>query len=270
VVTSVGSCDLTVLRGFTLDGQGTAQAGLDCWTSYARVEDCAFSNCSTGANFKYGGAPSVHNSRFTANSNGVAIADSAAPFLAENIIDLNAFSGIYNLGDPGPEVGRTLSDANDIVDNAFFAVFNLGLSAVDADYNYWGDTCVEDSLFYGPVDYVPWTDETHTETYTECATGAWSNGSGRAALGHNFPNPFNPSTAIRYTVPSPGGKVKLTVYDLSGRKVRTLVEASKGPGEYLVTWHGLDDENRELGSGVYFYRLEVGETRLERKMVLLK
>jgi hypothetical protein len=52
--------------------------------------------------------------------------------------------------------------------------------------------------------------------------------------------------------------------------VRTLVDAPVGPGEYTVSWRGDDDAGRELGSGVYFYRLQVGDTRVERKMVLLK
>ncbi|MCK4511561.1 T9SS type A sorting domain-containing protein, partial [bacterium] len=140
---------------------------------------------------------------------------------------------------------------------------------VDADYNYWGSTCVGDSLFLGSVDYVPWTDETHTGTYTEC-TGVEDGVAVKPYLSHNFPNPFNPSTAIQYRVPSPGSRVRLSVFDLSGRTVRTLVDAYRSGGEHLAVWRGLDDHGREVASGVYFYRLEVDGTRLERKMVMLK
>ncbi|MFH1690612.1 MAG: T9SS type A sorting domain-containing protein, partial [Candidatus Eisenbacteria bacterium] len=89
-------------------------------------------------------------------------------------------------------------------------------------------------------------------------------------LSPNFPNPFNPSTAIQYRVPSPGSRVSLCVYDLSGRVVRTLVDAYRSGGEHLAVWRGLDDGGREVGSGVYFYRLEVDGTSIERKMVMLK
>ncbi|MEA3409164.1 MAG: T9SS type A sorting domain-containing protein, partial [Candidatus Eisenbacteria bacterium] len=139
-----------------------------------------------------------------------------------------------------------------------------------ADYNYWGSTCVGDSLFYGLVDYVPWTDETHTGMYTECGTGVDEGVAVRPYLSANFPNPFNPSTAIQYRVPSAGGRVRLSVYDLSGRRVVSLVDAYRSGGEHMAVWRGLDDQGREVSSGVYFYRLEVGDTKLERKMVMLK
>ena len=271
VVTSVGLCDLTLLSGFTIDGQGTVPAGVDCWMSYVRIEDCSILNCTNGVSSRYGDASTFSGNHITANSNGLAVADSAAPFLCGNVIDLNTFTGIYNTGEPGPEVGCTLGDANDIMDNEFFQVFNLAGITVDADYNYWGGLCVGDSLFYGLVDYVPWTDATHTEIYTECGTGV---DDGPAVvtpyLSPNFPNPFNPSTAIQYRVPSPGGRVTLTVYGLSGRLVRTLVDADKGGGEYVAVWRGLDEQGRQMGSGVYFYKLTAGKFTQTRRMVLLK
>jgi hypothetical protein len=270
VVSSVALGDLTLLSGFTIDGQGTAQYGVDAWTSYVRIEECEFINCGTGANLRYGGSATLTGNRFTANSNGVAVSDSSAPFLSGNVIDVNTFSGIYTTGDPGPEVGRALSDANDIFDNAYFQIFNNGPAVVDADYNYWGGLCVGDSLFFGTVDYTPWTDENHNDTYVECPTGADELAAGRPYLSHNFPNPFNPATAIGYRIPSPGGRVTLTVYDLSGRRVRTLVDAHKSGGEHVAVWRGLDERGRQVSSGVYFYRLEVGGERLERKMVMLK
>jgi hypothetical protein len=243
---------------------------LDSWVSYLRVENCTFVNSNTGANFRYGDRSTLIGNIFTSNSNGISVADSSRPFLKNNVLELNTFTGIYNTGEPGPEVGRTLGDANDFGENTYFHVFNLSAGTVDADYNYWGSTCVGDSLFYGLVDYVPWTDETHTETYTECGTGVEEGVAVRPYLSHNFPNPFNPSTAIQYRVPSPGSRVRLSVYDLSGRTVRTLVDAYRSGGEHLAIWRGLDDHGRQVGSGVYFYRLEVDGTRLERKMVMLK
>ncbi|MBN2564317.1 MAG: right-handed parallel beta-helix repeat-containing protein [Candidatus Eisenbacteria bacterium] len=272
VVSSTGGdCDLTLLRGFTIDGQGSATNGLDFWSSYMRVEDCTVTNCSTGANFKYGGSPAIAGNHLTSNSNGISVADSSAPFLSGNVIDFNTFSGIYNTGVPGPRVGQGLEDANDIMENAYFQVFNLGSEPVDADYNYWGGPCAGDSLFYGVVDYVPWTDATHTETYTECGTGVEEGSvSSRAYLGQAVPNPFNPTTTIRYRVPSGGGPVRLTVYDLTGREVRVLVDGTQSGGEHAVVWRGRDGSGREVGSGVYFYRLEASGTTFERKMVLLK
>ncbi len=269
IVTATGLSDLSRLSGFTIDGLGTATAGLECWGSYLLVEDCVFQNAGTGASFKYGGAPTLSGCTVTGNSNGVAVADLSAPFLTGNQIVMNGFSGINVSGDPGPEVGRTLADANDIFDNSVFQVFSTSPVSIDADYNYWGDVCVGDSLFYGLVDYVPWTDELHIETYTECPTGI-DGETGKPFASYNYPNPFNPTTRIRYTVPSPGSPVRITVYDLSGRLVRTLVDDEMPGGTHMAVWHGRDDTGERMSSGVYFYRIEIGNYRVDRKMVMLK
>ncbi|MBD3348581.1 MAG: T9SS type A sorting domain-containing protein, partial [Candidatus Eisenbacteria bacterium] len=216
-------------------------------------------------------AATVTGCTFTANQYGVAVGDSSAPFLASNLFDGNSIAGVSSTGAPGPEIGRTLSDANDFLNPGFAHVFNTGGATVDAEYNWWGDICQTDypDWFYGDVDYIPWTDEAHGDVYTEC-TGVPEEGDGRAFASYNFPNPFNPSTTIRYRVPDDGGQVRLAVYDLRGRLVKTLVAEEKRGGEHLAVWYGRDDQGREMASGVYFYRLDVGDESVERKMVMLK
>jgi len=93
----------------------------------------------------------------------------------------------------------------------------------------------------------------------------------RAGLGQNFPNPFNPTTRIAYWVPE-GGKrdVQLLIYDVSGARVRTLVNESKRGGRYEVQWNGRDDAGNQVASGVYFYRLSQPGYAATKKMVLLK
>lgn len=270
VVSAVGLSDISVLSGFTIDGQGSASIGLEGWDTYFKVEDCAFQNCTSGASFQFGGAVTVTGCTFTGNQNGVSVSDLSRPFLSGNTFDANSFTGIAASGDPGPEVGRSLSDANDFVNMGLFHVVNTGTAVIDADYNWWDNACPDPGWFFGSVDYTPWTDASHTGTYTEC-TGVPEEGvPERPHVSYNFPNPFNPSTAIKYAVPSPGGEVRLTVYDLRGRRVKTLVSEEKRPGDYLAVWYGRDDRGNELGSGVYFYRLEVGSYRFERKMIMLK
>ncbi|NIR65457.1 MAG: T9SS type A sorting domain-containing protein, partial [Aliifodinibius sp.] len=90
----------------------------------------------------------------------------------------------------------------------------------------------------------------------------------------NYPNPFNPATAIRYQL-SPAGQgasnnVELTIYNLLGQKVRTLVKARQSAGSYQVEWHGRDDFGRSVSSGIYIYRLRVGDYVKSRQMVLLR
>jgi len=90
-------------------------------------------------------------------------------------------------------------------------------------------------------------------------------------LSENYPNPFNPSTTLRYTVPA-GNARKLTieVFDIRGRRLRTLFEGVKAPGIYKVHWDGRDHRGREAGSGIYLVRLRAGSDTALRKMVLLK
>jgi hypothetical protein len=90
-----------------------------------------------------------------------------------------------------------------------------------------------------------------------------------ATLHANHPNPFNPSTTIRYELAA-ADNVRLRVFDATGRLVRTLVDAREGAGAHDVTFDGRDDAGRPMASGVYFYRLDAGSTTQTRKMVLLK
>ena len=89
-------------------------------------------------------------------------------------------------------------------------------------------------------------------------------------LGANFPNPFNPVTSIDYTLPTTAG-VELTVFDILGRKVKTLVDDANHPaGFYTATWDGRDQRGRTAGNGLYFYRIRSGDFRQTGKMMLLK
>ncbi len=91
------------------------------------------------------------------------------------------------------------------------------------------------------------------------------------ALEQNYPNPFNPTTTIRFDVGSPGDRdISLTVFDVLGRHVRTLVDASLSPGAYSYAWDGRDGAGRPAASGIYLYRLRVGERTATRSMALLK
>ena len=94
------------------------------------------------------------------------------------------------------------------------------------------------------------------------------------SLSENIPNPFNPSTAISYTVPeAEAGRLRqitLEVFDLRGRRVKILAEGPHEPGSYTVVWEGKDQSGRQLASGVYFYRLRAEGFSSTRKMVLLK
>jgi len=90
------------------------------------------------------------------------------------------------------------------------------------------------------------------------------------ALLPNYPNPFNPETSIDYELPTVSN-VKLSIYNLQGQRVRTLVNRAQPAGRYQVTWDGTDDNGVQVASGVYFYRLTTGSGFVAtRKMILLR
>jgi hypothetical protein len=90
-----------------------------------------------------------------------------------------------------------------------------------------------------------------------------------AALRQNEPNPFNPTTAIAFSLPTTQD-ISLVVFDASGRVVRTLVNGVKRFGPHRVVWDGTDNDGRFVGSGVYFYRLTTESLVESKKMVLIK
>jgi hypothetical protein len=92
----------------------------------------------------------------------------------------------------------------------------------------------------------------------------------QTALHQNVPNPFNPMTQISFDL-AQNGRVALRIYDVAGRLVRTLIDKDMSAGRNQnVVWNGLDDQNRRVSSGVYFYRLDAAGVSLTKKMVVMK
>jgi hypothetical protein len=87
-------------------------------------------------------------------------------------------------------------------------------------------------------------------------------------LSQNYPNPFNPSTTIPFTLDTPG-HVILTIYNIMGQKVRSLIDEYHNAGSHSVVWDACGDDGINLGSGVYLYRLVINGQSSVRKMLLL-
>lgn len=93
------------------------------------------------------------------------------------------------------------------------------------------------------------------------------------SLSQNYPNPFNPVTTIRVEIPGSEGEevpVRLEVFDLRGRRIRTLIDGSLAPGAHVFSWDGRNDRGEHAASGVYLYRVNAGEYTATRKMVMVK
>ncbi|HIB03236.1 MAG TPA: T9SS type A sorting domain-containing protein, partial [Candidatus Marinimicrobia bacterium] len=89
------------------------------------------------------------------------------------------------------------------------------------------------------------------------------------ALHENYPNPFNPVTNITYDLPE-RSKVRLTVFDITGRRIRQIVNGYQEAGFQSAVWEGTDDTGRPVSGGLYFYQLQAGEFVKTRKMLLIK
>ena len=88
-------------------------------------------------------------------------------------------------------------------------------------------------------------------------------------LKQNYPNPFNPSTVITYDLAGQG-HVDLSIYNVVGKKVKTIVNKNETAGRKVAVWYGVDDSGNSLSAGMYFYRLTAGAKVFTKKMVLMK
>jgi hypothetical protein len=168
-----------------------------------------------------------------------------------------------------------------LYDNHCFipTVSALDLDTSDLFYDVGGDPNI---LAITPFDavYFPTANQPHVDITPE--NKQWiidelldtptAAGPARAQLPRllaNVPNPFNPSTTIRFTLPR-AASVELIVYDIRGARVATLLDSQRPAGTNEVVWNGLDDTGTPVSSGVYFVRLDAPGSASTRKIVLVK
>ena len=89
------------------------------------------------------------------------------------------------------------------------------------------------------------------------------------SLNQNYPNPFNPQTNIAFSL-NCNEKVSLVIYDLLGKRIRSLLESRLESGSYLITWNGEDESGFDVASGTYLYRLTAGNMSQTKRMTLVR
>ena len=85
----------------------------------------------------------------------------------------------------------------------------------------------------------------------------------------NYPNPFNPVTTLRYDLPE-DAVVNITIYDMMGRQVKTLVNGSQTAGYKSIQWNATNNIGKPASAGLYLYTIQAGKFKQTKKMVLLK
>ena len=128
----------------------------------------------------------------------------------------------------------------------------------------------EASASSSTINYVPlWKDTLVIKDVSDVRVVPGGELPERYSMSQNYPNPFNPTTQINFEIPV-RSHVTLTVYNLLGQKVTTLVDKEMSAGRYIADWNSASDSGTKVASGVYFYKLEAGDFIETKKMMLLK
>lgn len=196
----------------------------------------------------------------------------AGYYIYSLMTDLNGdnFTEFYVLGYSGPSSAYRQS----------FKIFSIvdGSTIFERkDNNTWyseptisdlDNDGVLDCAFYSYT--FPYNGTYKYEVYSTGVTTDMKETSPRGfVLNQNFPNPFNPSTVIRFTLEK-SQPVSVEIYNVEGRLIRTLVQDNLPEGSHQITWDGKDERGFSLSSGIYFYSLRGSSHQLTKKMVLLK
>jgi hypothetical protein len=249
----------TLIAGSTASIFGTALYITSC--TAITVNQCTIvdnSGAVAGGNGIYvlGGDVSVSNSIFANNgggglslADGVACVSGATATFNCNLAWSNDAGNYSGCPDPTGSAGNVALDPLfcDLLGGDYRVASNSPAAAAQSGCGDMGSeivgcsgTPVED----GPAEY-------------------------RLALGQNVPNPFNPETIIRFTLPD-AGRAQIHIFDLRGRMVRRLLDTRLEAGPHEQIWNGRNDAGQRVASGTYFYELRAGGRRAVRKMGLVK
>jgi hypothetical protein len=212
-------------------------------------------------------SPIITHTVFSQNlsiTGSIHCADNSFPSIDNCIIINNNSDGIYCSDGSNPHISYS-----DILDNLGYGLYNVDSSImVIAEYNWWGDNSGPYHPILNPsgignevsdnVDFEPWLIMVINEVENESMIVK------DYMLYHNYPNPFNNSTVIKYAIPEEG-LVTLKVFNTIGEEVAELVNDTKQTGNYKVSFDATG-----LPSGIYFYRLQAGKFVETKKMVLLR
>jgi parallel beta-helix repeat protein len=252
-----GASNTPPIIGNTIEGNGS---GIKCYTSAPTISGNTIDDNTTGIYCDSSADPVVRGNRIENNYDGVISANYSLPDLGSGSVEGACPDTCANRG------------MNKIRLSTRYHVMNSTELFISAQCNYWGKKGPEASKFYGEVSYVPYLtsdplpDPVSAYRPEDAAQGIPE----RFALQPSAPNPFNPSTRIRFDVPAPGAEVALEVFDVRGRRIKTLESGRRPPGQHVVIWNGRDEWGASVATGVYFVRMRAGTFAETRKIVLVK
>jgi len=142
--------------------------------------------------------------------------------------------------------------------------FNYQLLFVCSDLD--GDNDIDMAVGHTSNRVTILLNETYTDMTPDEATGTLPK---TYYLNQNYPNPFNPTTTISFRLPN-RALVKLSIYDILGREIRTLINESRSAGFYNINWNGVGNSGYPVASGIYFYQIQIDDFKESKKMILIK
>jgi hypothetical protein len=164
-----------------------------------------------------------------------------------------------------PEVNEKLSSDGETIyiadaDGNPIISYNFGSQTDDVSFGRIPDGS-DEWIFMNPTPGIANTEElniNHDKTIPD-----------QYILFQNYPNPFNPVTTLRYDLPE-NGHINITIYDMLGREVKTLINQTQNAGYRSVQWNTTNDYGKPVSAGIYLYQIQAGEYISTKKMVLLK
>ncbi|OQY39884.1 MAG: hypothetical protein B6226_00910, partial [Candidatus Cloacimonetes bacterium 4572_65] len=186
-------------------------------------------------------------------------------FWAMSITDsygLERFNVLVSDGSTNPNDFEPISGANYVEAPTAWTEFTYDLSAYANENIRFAIQCVSSDAFIFMLDDIA-VDAPGATPVNNDVTPLVS------SLGGNYPNPFNPETTISYAT-SQAGRVTIDIYNLRGQKVKSLLNENKEAGNHTVVWNGTDENNNNVASGMFFYKMRAGKYSSTKKMILMK
>lgn len=244
------------------------------------IDECVITGNTYGIYLDHYSSPTVlhcinsstYDGDITGNGSGITCTDNSDPTVGYCNISSNN-TGVAAIDASEPDLDG--NGANKFMTNSAYHVANLvGGTTVPATGNYWSSNTGSPNYYPNPARITGSVD------YTSALTSGPNPVSPRpgdlperevvvTGLGRAHPNPFNPVVQIPYGVAS-ASDVRIDIFDVNGRLVRTLVDGGKAKGNHVVVWDGTTNGGSPTASAVYFVRMRAGHLTETQKIVLLK
>lgn len=255
---------------------GDAQYGIYVESNdYIMIRRCKVSSYDMGGIYlKYSDAI-IDSSDFSGNVNyGLCAENGSFPKVRRCVFN-SLSTGVRALSGSKPDLGKSTTGnwgySSFDTSLTYYVYFTndafLGPDTLWAQYNWWGISRPSPAKFYTDysarkIIWSPYLSSPPKLEIEELIPLTFS-------LSQNYPNPFNPATTISFTLEEPAHTV-ISIFNIMGQKIVTLVDEDKAAGEHSVVWDGRNGAGTPVSSGVYFYAIQSGDRFESKKMILLR